>query len=26
LDAPKVDGNLHVLSKILKNPPAEDAP
>jgi hypothetical protein len=26
LDAPNVDGKLHVLSKILKNPAAEDAP
>jgi predicted AlkP superfamily pyrophosphatase or phosphodiesterase len=26
LDAPKVDGSLSVLSKILKNPAAEDAP
>ena len=26
LDAPKVDGNLNVLSKILKNNPADDKP
>ncbi len=26
LDAPNVDGKLHVLSKILKNPAVEDAP
>jgi alkaline phosphatase D len=26
LNAPKVDGSLNVLSKILKNPVAEDAP